>query len=171
MKIFNFSTIRIDRMLWHRVSKDLGLGGMIKDAELVDRKMLAVVVHSEKQRPGDDRSIYGESTIGRIDVFPCRSCTYGAVTFTFLHELAHIWISQFHEDVDVDAWIETFCEEFARRALSALGGQLLSGECHIIDLENPVSESHEMRRLIEECFESFESRARGSLIEYADRKR
>ena len=156
MQIFNRSGIYCDKPLWHEVAKKIGLGGTIKDAELVDRKMLIVVIHEAKPRVGEESFLYGESTLARIDLYPCRLCTFGTLTITFLHELAHVWMGHFHEDLSFEEWNEAFCEEFARRAFETLGGLHPSKECHLNQFEGHLEKVVGVVHLIEILFKRYQ---------------
>jgi hypothetical protein len=155
MKIFNYSTLDCDRALWHAVARQLDLEGAIKDADLVDRKILTVVIHRQKRRVGDDRYLYGESGVSRIDIFPCRMCNAGTTFLTFLHEMAHLWLRVFHEDDSFEDWNETFCEEFARRMLRRLGGRGTLSKCHLVEFKHDPSKQVDAGTLIASCLAKY----------------
>ena len=83
MRIINRSDIDCNKELWHAVAKALGLSRAIRDADFLDRKILVVVIHTERPRVGKERFLYGQHTLSRIDLYPCRVCTFGTLTITF----------------------------------------------------------------------------------------
>jgi len=159
MKIFNYSHIECDKLLWHTVAKGIGLDGIIRDAELVDRKELTVVIHEAQTRSDEDRFLYGKSTLGRIDLYPCISCTAGAVALTFLHELAHVWIHEFHEEDIFDDWNEAFCDEFAFQLFEEVGRKPDAKECHLIALQPQGEYRFDAGRIIAAVFDRYRSRS------------
>jgi hypothetical protein len=161
VRIFNYSRIDCDRALWHSLARDLGLDGVLRDADLVDRKDLTVVIHRDRRRRDAGAFDYGSSTLGRIDVFPCRACAPGALLLTFLHELAHCWLHEVHEEDFFQRWAERLSERFALRAYAALGGRA-SDECHLQTISPPRRGRMSARELIEGMHAREQGRTRGS---------
>ena len=120
MQIFNRSSIHCDNALWHAVAKALDLSGRIKGAKPVGRKILVVMIHKEKRRIGKENSLYGDSIPGRIDLYPCRVCTFGTMTLAFLREIAYVWLYDFRDDLLLEEGDVDFCEAFAQRAYQLL---------------------------------------------------
>jgi hypothetical protein len=120
VRIFNYSNVRIDRELWHWLAGQLGLDGIIRDADLLDRKELSVVV---KTRPSWERDADAMHGFCRIDVWPCRKCNSGFVLMGFLHELFHEWLYVRHE-VWTSTWDERFCALAAFHVFYSLGGRV-----------------------------------------------
>lgn len=151
MKIFNYSDTPCPKPLWHAIARALGVDGSIREADLVDRKMLTVVVAKASSRDGIVGSLSGTSRLGRVDIFACASCTAGGITLTFLHEIAHVWLLQFHEDRSSSDWEEQFAEGFAQRAFQLLGG-MEGDRCDAASVpDGAVDAVVGLPLLIEEC--------------------
>ena len=134
MKIFNRSKIKCNKILWHTVAGALGLNGTLRDADLLDRKELTVVIQKEEQRKNKDELFYGNYTLGRIDIFPCHQCAPGTIFITFLHELGHAWLHEYHEQCYFENWTEEFCERFSKTVFKSIGGSILGIECNKFQL-------------------------------------
>jgi len=124
VKIRNCSNLTVDEELWLSIVVHLGLSGELKDKDIFEQDELLVDIHKEKERSGEDRYYYGEYTCGKIDIFPCKNCTSGTVFITFLHELMHHWLWEFHEDYYFKNWVEEFCDSVADDIFISVGGIL-----------------------------------------------
>ena len=121
--IFNFADQTCDRGLWHAVAEELGLSGNLRDAHLVGRSVLTVVIRSPRTRSLDTPD--GTHTLGRIDIFPCSECNSGFLTATYLHLLFQAWLNEYHEDSYHETWTEGFCDRAAIATLRLLGGRVM----------------------------------------------
>ena len=157
MKIFNRSSLAIDRPAWHSIAKQLSLDGSLESAWFVDRKELTVVVQAERPR---DQPIYGESTVARIDIFPCRACSSGTLYLTFLHELAHVWLQEFHEDHNLTfPQEEDLCESFAQEVFASAGGKRAGSACHLAAISSNAEVPRAVLAVLEQSYRRAESQA------------
>ena len=95
---------------------------MLRDAHLVDRSRLVVVIHRAVLRSEDEPD--AECTLGRIDIYPCRCCKPGFLLMQFLHEILHVWLYDNHEKLCFAPWTEHFCERVAVMIFKILGGRI-----------------------------------------------
>jgi len=123
MKVYNYSSINCNRHLWHSIANALKLKGKIKDADTFEVSELIVVIKQEASRNGEANSLYGNYSCGRINIYPCGNCTSGTIFVTFLHELAHAWIYEYHEDHYFADWTEDFSFQFEAAVYNLVGGQ------------------------------------------------
>ena len=97
----------------------------LRDAGLVDRQQLTVVIHDACD--SDEDVPDGTHTLARIDVSPCAGCNPGFLFATYLHELFHAWLYEYHEPLYFAEWPESFCDRCAVAVLRSLGGKVRRG--------------------------------------------
>jgi hypothetical protein len=123
VRIINRRRMAFNRPLWHEFAAALGLQGKLRDAELLDRKFLTVVIH-ESQPFTETTNRLGEHALGRIDIFPCPYCTAGFLLCTYLHELLHAWVYEHQEWAYFKPWSEDFCKAGSVALYRACGGTI-----------------------------------------------
>jgi len=156
VRIFNYSSIAVDRPLWHWLAERLSVNGQLRDAELIDKRELTVVV--DRGRPRSQGNPDGLSTLGRISIYPCRDCNSGFVLVTFLHELFHAWLYQERESSYFAEWSENLCTAGAICLFCLLDGRINNAQpkCKRF-LAPPASEWNRRRAALEEVVRSLRS--------------
>jgi hypothetical protein len=146
MLIFNFADQTCDRALWHAVAEQLGLRGTLRDAHLVGRTVLTVVIHSSRRRPSQAPD--GIHTLGHTDIFPCSDCNSGFLTATYLHLVFQAWLYQHQQESYLEDWTEGFCDRAAMAVLRLLGGGVMRGpKCRRFRSPAPSAWPHLVRRV------------------------
>ncbi len=123
MRIYNRTSIEIDRPLWRLVARAIGLSGALpaasRDFELFDRAYLRVFV-----RPVSGAvPTAGSYTCGDIEVYCCGSCSSGRVLWTYTHELIHAWIDSYAPTLYFED-CESLADDFADHVLVSVGGSI-----------------------------------------------
>jgi len=126
MRLRNSTTLVVDRQLWRELANPLGLTGTLPTAirdelAMYPCKSLRVEISSLKDPSGEHT--VGSYSSGRIQLFACPRCSFGFVTWVFLHELFHAWTHQ----TDESRYESTdHCDEadaFSDRTFLLLGGK------------------------------------------------
>lgn len=125
MRIFNYSKLPCDRKLWHAIADELSLNGIIKHAELFDKKELSVVIHKQNRHLGDLLYEHSSYSPPRIDIYTCPVCSSGTIFFSFIDRLACAWIYEKHEEFYFEPWLNDFCDNLATSIFTILGGSNL----------------------------------------------
>lgn len=129
MQIRNLSSIRFSNGLWRAMAHELGVGGVLpaalRDPFLYESgKTLRVTVRPRRNKTNGEVVTVGYYTMGRINLFPCPSCSAGFMTHEFAHELIHAWLDQYHRELYFHPKVEELAERFADAAFIALGGYI-----------------------------------------------
>lgn len=122
MRIFNYSGKDVNRHLWHFLARELRIDGTIRDASLLDRRELTVVV--KPRALVLDSHYYGSYYPGRIDILTCPDCTPGTILHTFLHEALHAYLYELGDDYYA-AVDETVIDHWATTIFKSCGGMLI----------------------------------------------
>jgi hypothetical protein len=131
MRIRNLSTLPVPRALWHELATIMRVGAKLPGATANEMVMygrcpsLQISVRPRRYYPPDKIANIGTYTYGRISLFPCRSCTLGIMTQVLLHELAHAWMHQYHDDFYTYHPSCDLAERFANAGFAVLGGTFL----------------------------------------------
>ena len=148
MKFRNLSSITVPKELWRRIAQALNLDKDLPKAEedgvlLYVHKRLRVIINKSIDRGSEKQEvILGSYSCGRISLFPCPRCTNGFLTLTYLHEICHAWLSQFHEDLYDECDTCNFCEAFALYSYQILGGTTVDRFCWNHDLSIKKAEDN-----------------------------
>ena len=129
MQIRNLSSIRISNALWRAMANEMGVGGVLPAAArepylYEKRKTLLTTIRPRRRKTNGEVVTIGYYTIGRINLFPCPSCSAGFMTHEFAHELIHAWLDHYHEELYFHSDVEELAERFADAAFIALGGYI-----------------------------------------------
>src|SRR5688572_10233593 len=110
MQIRNLSRMAVPTGLWHALADVMKVGGQLPDAIREENRfgdfgvygncsVLRVTVRPARALEQGPVMKIGSYTCGRISLFPCTKCRPGTLTQVFLHELAHAWMDQYHQQL------------------------------------------------------------------------
>jgi len=129
MQIRNLSSIRVSVALWRAMADEMGVGGALPAATREPflygkRKTLLTTIRPRRCKTNGVIVTVGYYTTGRINLFPCPSCSAGFITHELAHELIHAWLDQYHEELYFHPNVEELAERFADAAFISLGGYI-----------------------------------------------
>jgi len=125
MKIYNYSRISFEKKLWHEVKNIFNFPEPYRDSELFEKQHIIVVIGKEKSTETRNKEgILGEYSCGRINIYPCPNCTEASIFLTYIHELMHHFVYEFHNNEYFKEWTENFCQVVAWEIFHLAGGYI-----------------------------------------------
>lgn len=154
MQFRNLSSVNVPKYLWRNIAKEMNVDKELPQAVedgilLYSTKTLKVTINKliERGGSGEQEVVLGSNTCGSISIYPCPRCTIGFLTITYLHEICHAWLLEYHEDIyDIYDTCE-FCEAFAQKSYKILGGKATGRLCgdHHLSIDQAVNKFSEFK--------------------------